>query len=400
MRGARSVRSRRLALVAACVLAAALSGCATLRLPPPGTADRVERLVEEGRAAEAIAAARDVPRNSEDYARAQQLAARAVAIRVRIPREALVKGAELEGQGKWLDAVRTYERALVADPEHAGLETRLAAARGALAREKERRRFAAERAEDAGRYDTARAWASLLELDPEDGWVRRRVADLSSNRTSQAAIHLERARGLREDGRLREAIEEADLAARLDPSREAARELLSRLRAEESPSPPEGRPRTSPVAPLADGHPEKPADAASRQPKPARQEREPADPGAVREALAVARAATRRGDFVKAREAVARAESLSPRAPEVVAERAALERAVKAEVQERIKRGIARFQLEDLDGAILEWGEALELDPANEIALDYRRKAQGMLKKIDELREQSRTGETRSGVTR
>ncbi|HEX5795189.1 MAG TPA: hypothetical protein VFY19_05080, partial [Geminicoccaceae bacterium] len=141
-------------------------------------------------------------------------------------------------------------------------------------------------------------------------------------------------------------------------------------------------------------------DAASRQPKPAREEREPADPGALREALALARSATRRGDFVKAREAVARAESLSPRAPEVVAERAALDRAVKAEVQERIKRGIARFQLEDLDGAILEWGEALELDPANEIALDYRRKAQGMLKKIDELREQSRTGDTRSGVTR
>lgn len=392
------MRSRRLAIGAACLLAAALSGCATLRLPPPGTADRVEQLVREGRAAEAIEAARHVPRNSEDYARAQQLAARAVALRVRIPREALARGAELEDQGKWLDAVRIYERALVADPEHVGLRARLAAASGALAREKERRRLTAERADDLGRYEAARAWAALLELDPEDRWVRRRVAELSANRASQAAVHLERARSLREDGRLGEAIEEADLAARLDPSREAARELLARLREEALPSAGDGPSRASPEATAAGERPAKPADAGSRQAKPAREGLRPADPSTVRDALAVARAAIRRGDFARAREAVARAESLSPRAPDVLAGRATLEQAIKDEVQERIKRGIARFQLEDLEGAILEWGEALELDPANEIALDYRRKAQGMLKRIDELREQNRTDETRSGV--
>lgn len=375
---------RKLGLLAG--LALALSGCASVLLPPPGTAERVERLVEEGRAAEAIQAAAQVPRNSEDYARAQQLAARAVALRTRIPREALEKGAALEDQGKWLEAVRTYERALVADPEHVGLATRLAAAHAALVREKEQRRFAAERVEDAGRYDAARAWAAVLELDPEDRWVRRRVAELSTNRPAQAAIHLERARSLREDRRLREAIEEAELAARLDPSRGAALELVARLREEEAPTPPEGRPRTSPPHP-----------APGRRPPPAAPAA--ADPATVRELVALVRSAIRRGDFAGAREALVQVETLAPRAPEVAGERASLERAIKEEVQARIKRGISRFQLEDLEGAIEEWGRALELDPGNEIALDYRRKAQGMLKKIDELREQSRRVEdTRSGA--
>lgn len=390
--------SRRLAAGAACLLAALVSGCATLRLPPPGTADRVERLVEEGRAAEAIEAAREVPRNSDDYARAQQLAARAALLRARIPREAIARGAELEAQGKWLDAVRTYEKALVADPRHAGLRARLAVARDTLTREKERRRLAAERIDDRGRYEAAAAWAAVLEVDPDDRWVRRRVAELSANRSSQAAIHLERARSLREDGRLLEAIEEADLAVKLDPSREAARELLARLREEDAPTPAAARPPVSSEAASAEGPGTRPADAAARQEKPARERQPQGRSGAVREALAAARSATRRGDFARAREAVARAESIAPRAPEVVAARKALEQAIRDEVEARIKRGIARFQLEDLEGAIFEWGEALELDPGNEIALDYRRKAQGMLKRIDELREQSRTGEAQSGV--
>ncbi len=383
-------------------LGLAVSGCASVLLPPPGTADRVEALVQQGRAAEAIEAARDVPRNSEGYPRAQQASARAVALRARIPREALLRGAELENQGKWLEAVRTYERALVADPEHAGLATRLAAARDALARERERRRFAAERADAAGHYEGERAWAALLELDPQDRWVRRRVADLSAGRATEAALHLERARSLREDGRLGEAIEEAELAVRLDPSREAAREVLARLKEEASPAPPEGRPRQSPPPPTEARRPRPAVAEPPRRPlRPAREEGEAADPASLREAVALVRNAVRRGDFPQAREALARAEALAPRAPEVVAERASLDRAVKDEVQERIKRGIARFQLEDLDGAIAEWGRALELDPANEIALDYRRKAQGMLKKIDELREQNRRAEDpRSGAQR
>ncbi len=57
---------------------------------------------------------------------------------------------------------------------------------------------------------------------------------------------------------------------------------------------------------------------------------------------------------------------------------------------ERIKAGIAKSQREDLTGAIQEWGRALELDPENAVALDYRKKAQGMLKRIEEIREEVR----------
>ena len=102
---------------------------------------------------------------------------------------------------------------------------------------------------------------------------------------------------------------------------------------------------------------------------------------------------------MQARAALVRAEAQAPRLPEVVAERGTFNQMLEAEVQERIKRGIARFQLEDLDGAIAEWGRALDLDPDNTVALDYRRKAQGMLKRIEEIREESRReGDTRSGT--
>jgi tetratricopeptide (TPR) repeat protein len=469
-------RAARAAVLAA--LLALAGGCASVRLPPAGTADRAEKLLEEGRAAEAAEAARGVPRGSPDFARAQQLAARATALRARVPREALQKGGELEAAGKLLEAAAAYEAGLVAEPKHQVLRVRLAAVREALAQERERRRFAAERAEDAARLEAERAWAAVVEIDPKDREARRRLHEITSSRRSLAELHLERAHALVQDGLRRDAVEEAELAARLDPGRPATRELLARLREAETagaadrsretarvepraeppraepprpeapavappapppatqgpqtsqtarvdPQPPEAqrpdpraprRPTGPPPAPPAAppvGPPAAPAAAAPAPgPPPPQALPSPPAPGEgiegiareaiVREALALSRAASRRGDLLQAVAALNRAEAQVGRTPDLASERAAVERLVEAEVQERIKSGIARFQLEDLDGAIAEWGRALELDPANAVALDYRRKAQGMLKRIEEIREEEgrRVPRQSSGVPR
>jgi tetratricopeptide (TPR) repeat protein len=404
-------RQGALGLVAALAM---LGGCASLRLPPPGTADRAQALLEQGRAAEAAAAAREVHRRSTDYARAQEIAARALIARARVPPEALARGIDLEARGKLLEAEAAYEAGLVAEPKHQQLLARLGAVRDGLQSERERRRFAAERAEAAGRLEAERAWAALASIDPENGDVRRRLTALATARRALAELHLGRARSLRDDGFPHDALEEAELAARLDPSRDAARELAALLRKDEPPIPSEarGEPAGSRVPPGAPGtrsgdardnrvarrpaspaqtapapRPELPAEPLPAPPAPA------ADVNAdslAREAIQIARAAVRRGDYPQAVSILVRVESLGVRTPELTAERAAVGRLVQGEVQERIKAGIARFQLEDLEGAIDEWGRALELDPENAVALDYRRKALSMRRRIEELREESR----------
>ncbi|HWP34860.1 MAG TPA: hypothetical protein VNM66_04610, partial [Thermodesulfobacteriota bacterium] len=110
----------------------------------------------------------------------------------------------------------------------------------------------------------------------------------------------------------------------------------------------------------------------------------------VREAIAAARALVRRGDYPQALRLLARAEEQVPGARELTLERLSVQRLRDAEVEERIKQGIAKFQREDLEGAIEEWTRALELDPDNTVALDYRKKAQGMLRRIEEIREEAR----------
>lgn len=444
------------ALALALGLALPLGGCATLWLPPHGTAARAERLLEQGRAAEALAAAREVPRRSPDYAQAQAVAARASALQARAPREALARGETLEASGKLFEAIRVYEEAALADPRHAGLLARLAAARDSFARERERRRFAAERAESQGRLEAERAWSALSELDPSDRDARRRLAELAAARPALATVHLERAKSLREEGRLREGLEEAALAARLDPTRADARALALRLRQDtssaaalpaapaarlradapalpapgtgsgqsgevarppgEAASPPEdaakveakgkpqepGRPDAK-AEPRADARAEKrPASKAQGSGEPAADQRpregappasgtaRASDEAIVREAVTVAQLAARRGDYPRALRVLARAEERVPRATELVVERTAVQRLLEAEVAERIKAGIAKFQREDLEGATEEWGRALELDPENAVALDYRKKAQGMLKRIEEIREEVR----------
>ncbi len=440
------------------LVALLLGGCATFGLPDRGTVERAERLLEQGRAAEAAAVARQVPRGSPGYSRAQTIAARASALQSRLPREALARGEVLEASGRLLEAIRTYETALLADPHHAGVQARLAAVREALARERERRRFAAERVESEGLLAAQRAWAAVAEVEPSDPDVRRRLAELASNRLTLATVHLARAQSLHEGGRLHEALQEADLAARLDPARGEARALVVRLQAETAAAAAAAtRPRVEPAvavpavtpastgSPSADaarvedgpgparaevGKPEakvKPKEAAAKPDaradgqKESRADRKPAPKGGearpeespppasgtvsgpqaeaiVREAVAVAQSAARRGDYRRALRVLAHAEAQVPGNPDLALERTAIQRLVDAEVEERINRGISRFQLEDLEGAIEEWRRALELDPDNAVALDYRKKAEGMLKKIEEIREEARRrGDTPTG---
>ncbi len=62
------------------------------------------------------------------------------------------------------------------------------------------------------------------------------------------------------------------------------------------------------------------------------------------------------------------------------------ERERAASSEEHLKKGIARFQAEDLEGAIRMWDAALALDPGNRTAAEYRSRAEAILKRLDEIR--------------
>ena len=67
-----------------------------------------------------------------------------------------------------------------------------------------------------------------------------------------------------------------------------------------------------------------------------------------------------------------------------------INRAVKERdraADEHIKKGITLFQAEELDLAIREWDYVLEIDPDNEVAADYRRRAEVILERLKNIRE-------------
>ena len=57
-----------------------------------------------------------------------------------------------------------------------------------------------------------------------------------------------------------------------------------------------------------------------------------------------------------------------------------------ASSEEHLRKGIASFQSEDLEGAIRMWDAALELDPGNRTAAEYKSRAEVILKRLNEIR--------------
>ncbi|MFQ5328738.1 MAG: tetratricopeptide repeat protein [Thermodesulfobacteriota bacterium] len=55
------------------------------------------------------------------------------------------------------------------------------------------------------------------------------------------------------------------------------------------------------------------------------------------------------------------------------------------EVDVYLKKGISYFQEEELERAIEAWDMALELDPANETALDYKSRAERVMERLQEI---------------
>lgn len=56
---------------------------------------------------------------------------------------------------------------------------------------------------------------------------------------------------------------------------------------------------------------------------------------------------------------------------------------------EHLKKGIGYFQSEDLEGAIRMWEAAVELDPGNGTAAEYRERAETILRRLNEIRNQT-----------
>lgn len=57
--------------------------------------------------------------------------------------------------------------------------------------------------------------------------------------------------------------------------------------------------------------------------------------------------------------------------------------------EEHLKKGIGYFQSEDLEGAIKMWEAAIELDPGNKTAAEYKKRAETVLRRLNEIRTQT-----------
>lgn len=53
---------------------------------------------------------------------------------------------------------------------------------------------------------------------------------------------------------------------------------------------------------------------------------------------------------------------------------------------EHLMKGIGYFQSEDLEGAIKMWEAAVELDPGNKTAAEYKKRAETILERLNEIR--------------
>lgn len=69
---------------------------------------------------------------------------------------------------------------------------------------------------------------------------------------------------------------------------------------------------------------------------------------------------------------------------------AAAKRELDNAVNMHLKNGIDYFQKEELELAIKEWDLALELDPFNKTARDYKAKAETIMEKMKDIRERSK----------
>jgi len=101
------------------------------------------------------------------------------------------------------------------------------------------------------------------------------------------------------------------------------------------------------------------------------------------------------GDYSKAIEELNAVLDIDPGYEEA---EALLENAVEErdrEVEGFIHKGMLYFNAEEMDLAIREWDRALELDPDNEKAADYRSRAEVILEQVRRIREKRQEKETR-----
>lgn len=63
-------------------------------------------------------------------------------------------------------------------------------------------------------------------------------------------------------------------------------------------------------------------------------------------------------------------------------------------VDERLKKGIAHFQNEEMELAIKEWEAVLELDPSNKVAADYKSRAEVIMERLRRIREKQSVSDT------
>lgn len=99
------------------------------------------------------------------------------------------------------------------------------------------------------------------------------------------------------------------------------------------------------------------------------------------------RAALTKGAYLKAVEEL---ELVARYAPDYKDARELLVKASKEKkeaFERHLKRGIGYFEAEEMELAIKEWDRALELEPGNRNALDYRVRAVEVLKRLKKIRE-------------
>ena len=367
------------------MLALALSGCASLGEIAQSLTDPIaaaERAYVRGNLMKAREILLKVPKDDPRYKEAQRLLRKKVdPARRKLIRKYRLAAERAEREGKWWRAAELYEQAASFSIAPKELLARKNKAEMRVRKERFLQLLEARRAEDEPFVRWREHYAPGKGLDPED-WVlgrkRREMERLIEQRADRA---LEEARLFLSRGLPEIAFVEIESHLKLAPDSEQGRRLYAEvLRA----MPKELRKLA--LAPKKRAHRRKRVRRRRTHVAPPSKSK-PARPVHV-PTLAELRKAMEAHDWLKARRMalVIRREGKPEEAKEAAKLLGEIERAMAEDARKHYEKGRVFFRKEDLDAAIREWEQAVQLDPDNLEYAEALRRARLLRERLELLK--------------
>lgn len=233
---------------------------------------------------------------------------------------------------------------------------------------------------EKGMLIEAKAIAQKIDKDdPDYRYARKLIADINAVSYATAKKYMELGEEFEKAGIIPGAIEQYKKALVYNPVNKAAQKAIERLEG----APKEDLPAVRQASAVL--KPERQNNGAKENTKPEKKE---IDTAALAGAhLARGKSYLGSGTFQKAIDEFRICLKYEPGMREARELLGKAEKDKDTAVDTHLKKGISHFQREELELAIREWERALELDPENKPAADYKSRAEGILEVLKRIRE-------------